>query len=61
MKVARLTMTVTEAAQVLGISRTLAYEMIRREELPHLRLGGRLVVPVPALERLLGLDERESA
>jgi excisionase family DNA binding protein len=61
MKVARLTMTVTEAAKVLGISRTLAYEMVQRGELPHLRLGRRLVVPVPALERLLGVDERETA
>ena len=58
---ARLTMTVSEAAQALGISRTLAYEMVRSNELPSLRLGRRLVVPVRALERMLGLDEPETA
>jgi excisionase family DNA binding protein len=57
----RLTLTVTEAAQTLGISRALAYELVRTGELPSLRLGRRLVVPVRALERLLGNDEPESA
>jgi len=61
MKVARLTLTVTEAAEVLGISRTLAYEMVQRGELPHVRLGRRLVVPVRALERMLGIEDAESA
>jgi excisionase family DNA binding protein len=58
---ARLTMTVNEAAQALGISRTLAYEMVRSGELPSLRLGRRVVVPVRTLERMLGLDEPETA
>lgn len=40
-----LVMTVEEAAEVLGISRGLAYELVRRGELPALRLGRRLVVP----------------
>ena len=49
------TLTVDEAAQRLGISRTLAYELARRDELPVrvIRLGRRLVVPRPALEILL--------
>ena len=45
----RTTITVTEAAKVLGISRTAAYEAARRGELPTRRLGHRLVVPVPWL------------
>jgi excisionase family DNA binding protein len=49
----RLTMTVEEAAVALGISRGLAYDLVRRGELPHLRLGRRLVVPVRAIETLL--------
>ncbi len=48
------TMTVEEAGEVLGISRSLAYELVRRGELPSLRLGRRLVVPIRALEELLG-------
>ncbi len=49
----RLTLTDEEAAEVLGIGRTLAFEMARRGELPTLRLGRRLVVPRPALMRML--------
>jgi excisionase family DNA binding protein len=45
----RTTITVTEAARLLGISRTTAYEAARRGELPTRRLGHRLVVPVPWL------------
>jgi excisionase family DNA binding protein len=44
-----VTITVTEAAMLLGIGRTAAYEAARRGELPTRRLGHRLVVPVPWL------------
>lgn len=50
----RWTVTVEEAAQMLGISRSSAYECVRRGELTALRLGRRLVVPRRALEELLG-------
>ena len=50
------TMSITEAADTLGIGRTLAYELARTGELPTIRLGRRLVVPRRALERLLGND-----
>jgi excisionase family DNA binding protein len=40
----RRTYTVTEAATVLGISRTSAYERVRAGELPALRLGRRIVI-----------------
>ena len=53
MEADRLTLTVEEAAGLLGISRTLAYELVTRGELPSLRLGRRLVVPRRALEALL--------
>jgi excisionase family DNA binding protein len=42
------------AASVLRISRDLAYDMARRGELPTIRLGNRLRVPVPALLKMLG-------
>ena len=45
--------TVGEAARVLGISRAHAYELVARGELPHLRLGRRIVIPRHALEVLL--------
>jgi len=49
----RRTMSVDEAALVLGISRGSAYEAVKRGELPAIRLGKRIVVPRAALERLL--------
>lgn len=51
--VRRATVTLAEAAQVLGISRSTAYELARTGELPVLRLGRRLVISKRALQRLL--------
>ncbi len=45
----RLVFSVREAAAVLGIGKDLCYELIGRGELPHLRLGKRVVVPIRAL------------
>lgn len=52
----RVTITVTETAELLGIGRTSAYEAIRRGELPSLRIGRRLVVPVTQLLAALGVQ-----
>lgn len=49
----RKTYTVEEAAKLLGIGRTSAYQASRTGELPTIRVGRRLVVPVTALDRLL--------
>ena len=54
-----LTMSVTAAARALGISRGLAYELVHRGELPAVRLGRRLLVPVAALDRLVGLGDAD--
>jgi excisionase family DNA binding protein len=53
MRPERLTMSVEEASDALGISRSLAYELVRRGELPALRFGRRIVVPVRPLEDLV--------
>ncbi len=52
------TMTVTDAAIALGISRSSAYECVRTGDLPALRLGGRIIVPIQAIDEML---ERASA
>jgi excisionase family DNA binding protein len=49
----RLTVSVTEAASMLGISRALAYELVARGEVPSVRLGRRVVVPVAALRAMV--------
>ena len=48
-----LTLTVEEAAHLLGISRGLAYEMARSGKLPVIRFGRRLLISRRALERML--------
>ncbi len=47
--------TVEEAADLLTIGRTSAYEAIRRGELPSLKIGRRIVVPVAPLMHMLGM------
>ena len=49
----RLTLTVDEAADLLGISRSLAYELVRIGELPSLRLGRRILIPRRAIYELV--------
>jgi excisionase family DNA binding protein len=49
----RLTMTVEEAAVVLGISRATAYDAVSRGEIPCIRIGRRILIPKVALQRLL--------
>lgn len=50
----RLTISVEETAQLLGIGRTAAYEAARRGELPTRRIGKRIVIPVALLLNWLG-------
>jgi excisionase family DNA binding protein len=49
----RATITVEEAGKYLGIGRGAAYECVRNGEIPILHLGRRLLVPVPALMKML--------
>lgn len=57
----RLTLSVEEAAEMLGISRAFAYRLVKKDELPTVRLGRRLVVPRRALETMLRLDVNHTA
>lgn len=54
--VERLTHTVPEAGQILGIGRNAAYEGAKSGEIPTIKIGNRLVVPKAALERMLAGD-----
>ena len=52
------TLSIEEAADWIGISRTLAYELARADELPCpvIRAGRRLAVPARPLMRVLGVE-----
>lgn len=57
----RLTLSIEEAAHVLGIGRGLAYELARTGQLPVLRLGRRIVVPRAQLETMLASEASAGA
>ena len=48
------TMTITQAAELLGISRSAGYRAVTRGEIPTIRIGRRLLVPTAKLHALLG-------
>lgn len=54
----RRTYTVTEAAKLLGISRSTAYECVRSGELQSLRFRSRIVIPARAIAVLLATNDR---
>ncbi|MBL8777534.1 MAG: helix-turn-helix domain-containing protein [Acidimicrobiales bacterium] len=51
-----LTLTVEQAAEVLGVGRSTAYELVRSGDLKCIRLRRRIVVPVAHLADSLGVD-----
>ena len=53
---ARRTYNVDEAAAILGISRTTAYECVKTKELPSLRFRGRIVISAAVIDALLADD-----
>ena len=55
MEVRRYALTVREAAKALGVSEWLIREECRIKRLFSIRVGGRLVIPVWALEEYIGM------
>src|SRR3954452_13533574 len=53
----KLTVTIEEAGQALGVGRNSAYAAARRGEIEAFKIGARLVVPTAPLRRQLGIDE----
>jgi len=47
----RLALRVSESAQALGISRSKAYQLIAAGDLPSVRIGNSVRVPVAELKR----------
>jgi excisionase family DNA binding protein len=49
----RLVLTVSETSRILGLSRNATYEGVHTGQIPHLKIGKRILIPRAALERLL--------
>lgn len=49
------TMSVEEAAELLGFKRTQAYDAVHRGELPAIRLGRRYRIPLAVVEAMISL------
>ncbi len=52
----RTVLNVPEAGALVGLGRAASYAAAKRGDLPTVRIGRRVVVPVPMLLRLLGVD-----
>lgn len=57
----RITYSVTEVAELLGISRGSAYTHVRTGAIPSITIGGRIVVPRRALDALLDVDAKQAS
>ena len=53
-----LFLSVQELAEVLGVSRAVAYDLVRQETFPSINIGNRIVIP---REKFLEWVDRESA
>jgi excisionase family DNA binding protein len=49
----RRTMNVEEAGRQLGLAKNAAYNAAHRGEIPTIRIGGRILVPKAAFDRML--------
>ena len=57
----RATVSVPEAGALLGLSRNTSYQGAKRGDIPTLKIGGRLVVPVAQLLAMLEGTDRPAA
>jgi excisionase family DNA binding protein len=55
----RLLLRIDEVAALIGVSRTTAYALVNKREIPSVRIGGLLRVPNDALRKLI--DDRTGA
>lgn len=46
-------LSITQAVERFPIGRTLLYQEIAKGTLPHIKLGGKILIPADAFERLL--------
>jgi excisionase family DNA binding protein len=54
-----LTITVREAARRLGVGKNCAYDAARRGDIPVIRIGRRIVVPLAAFEAMMTVQSKQ--
>ena len=59
-KVERITLTMKETAEYLGVSYWLVNQLVRRKQIPCARVGGRVLFRVKALDEYLSTKEENS-
>lgn len=59
-RIQRITLTMKEASEYLGISYWLINQLVRRKEIPYSKVGGRYLFRVQVLEEYLSTKEKES-
>ena len=59
-KVQRITLTMKEAAEYLGISYWLINQLVRKKQIPCSKVGGKFLFRIQALDEYLSTKEKES-
>ena len=57
----RVGIGIKETAQILGSSETTVYRHVKSKKLPALKIGGKWLIPLRALERMLALPKDHPA
>lgn len=57
----KIALSVTEAAEQLGVSRVTMYQYIKRADFPAARIGGRVLIPRDKLQLWLEKQAEERA
>ena len=55
----KIALNVSEAAEALGVSRPVLYQLIHRDDFPALKIGKRTLIPRAALEEWINAHRRE--
>ena len=55
------TLTVEEAAKIMGLGRSAAYQAARNGQLPAIKIGGRYLISKIGLEKLLSGEKVQAA
>lgn len=58
--VERTTLTVKEIAEYLGLSVDLIYKLVRQKQIPHIKIGARILFKLSSIEKWLSELEEES-